>query len=158
MEILVILGMFPNTQNSYLQVAAKSGGYKHTAKSADEKGNPASMAIHLQSNDERQLQLRKIQSDDKTQFRVRLHHLEHKYVLGVIQTGSHNQRNPNAPTCEERSIEWTVSMEEQTRKAALIFAQEHVLQVCILRSNTDSSNPVPRAMVSSPSVTTSKRE
>ena len=81
MEILVIIGMFPNTQNSYLQVAANSGGYKHTAKSADEKGNPASMAIHLQLNDERQLQLRKIQSDDKNQFRVRLHHLEYKYVL-----------------------------------------------------------------------------
>ena len=81
MEILVILGMIPNTQNSYLQVAANSGGHKHTAKSADEKGNPASMAIHLQLNDERQLQLRKIQSDDKTQFRVRLHHLEYKYVL-----------------------------------------------------------------------------
>ena len=30
---------------------------------------------------------------------------------GVIQTGSKNQRNPDAPTVEERSIDWTVRTE-----------------------------------------------
>ena len=41
--------------------------------------------------------------------------------LGVIQTGSQNQRNPNAPTFEERSIDWIVNMKEKTRKATWFF-------------------------------------
>ena len=37
-------------------------------------------------------------------------------TLGVMQTGSQHQRNPNAPTFEERSIEWTLNMEEKQGK------------------------------------------
>ena len=38
--------------------------------------------------------------------------------LGVIQTGSENPRNPNASSFRERSIEWTLLMEEIVRKSA----------------------------------------
>ena len=41
----------------------------------------ASIAIHIPANDERQMQILKIQSDDKTQYRVRLDHLANRYVL-----------------------------------------------------------------------------
>ena len=84
------------------------------------------------------MQLRKIQSDDKIQFRVRLHHLANKYVLtseklghalGVIQTRSQNQRNPNAPTSEERSVEWTLNIEEKLRKTAWTFYTKKVNKV-----------------------------
>ena len=53
-------------------------------------------------------------------------------TLGVLQTGSQNQQNPNAPTFEVGSIEWTLSMEE--------------VQVHILRIEMCSSTQVPRAM------------
>ena len=71
-----------------------------------------------------------IQLDDKTQCRVRLHHLANKHVLRrknwdfhlePIQTRSQNQQDPKAPAFEERSIEWTLSMEEQARKVAWII-------------------------------------
>ena len=55
--------------------------FKHTANSADEKKISATIAIHIPANDKRQIPLRKIQSDDKTQFRMTLHHLANKYVL-----------------------------------------------------------------------------
>ena len=57
-------------------------------------------------------------SDDKTQFRVRLHHLANSYFHLRVQIGSQNQRNPNAPTFGERSIEWILRMKEKTKKAA----------------------------------------
>ena len=71
-----------------------------------------------------------MQSNDKTQFRVRLRHLANKFVLkgknwdlhlessrqdlkvGEIQTLQH---------FEDKSIEWTLSMEEIVRKAAWIL-------------------------------------
>ena len=53
-------------------------------------------------------------------------------TLGVLQTGSQNHQNPNAPTFEEGSIEWTLSMEE--------------VQVHILTIEMGSSTQVPRAM------------
>ena len=49
--------------------------YKHTAKSADEKRNSASNAIHIPSNNEQQMQF------------VRLHHLANKYVLKTENLG-----------------------------------------------------------------------
>ena len=131
-------------KNSNLQVDADSKcAFKHTAKPADEKTNSASIAVHIPLNDERQMQLRTIQSDDKTQIRVRLHHLAKKVrsqretlglTLGVIQTGSQNQRNANAPTFEERSIAWT------TQKTCTKF------QVRILRIDVGCSNQVLGAM------------
>ena len=68
-EFHVLIGMFPNVQNSKFQVDANSETTrvcKHTAKSADEKNNSASIAIHIPSSDHRQMRLRKIQSDAKT--------------------------------------------------------------------------------------------
>ena len=41
----------------------------------------ASIAVHVPANDERQMQLQKVLSDDKTHFRKRLHHLVNKYVM-----------------------------------------------------------------------------
>ena len=58
--------------------------YKHTTKLAVKKKNSASIATHIPSNDERQMQLRNIQSGNTTQYRVRLHHLANKNVLKKI--------------------------------------------------------------------------
>ena len=44
----------------------KFGDSKHTAKSADEKKKSATIAFLIPPNDERQMQLQKVQSDDKT--------------------------------------------------------------------------------------------
>ena len=86
--------------------------------------------MHIPSNDERQMLLEKVQSDDETQVRVRFHHLANKYILqsenwdqrfGVIQIGSEHLQNPKAPTFEERSIEWTLTMEAKARKAGLFL-------------------------------------
>ena len=104
------------------------------------------------------MQLRQLQSDDKTRFWVRLHDLANKYVLkreilgralGIIQTGSQNQQNPNAPTFEERSVEWTL---RSGRKRQGISFGYHTttctkFQVRILTINKGSSNRVPRAML-----------
>ena len=97
---------------------------------------------------------------------MRHHHLANKYVhiretkgptLGVIQTGSQNQRNPNAPRFEERSIEWTLSMEEEARKTSWIF-RKNVCKVpgsCSEKRNKFFKTS-PASNVSSPSITTSK--
>ena len=131
-EISVIIGMFPNAETWKRQGGCRFGdkcAFRYTAQLAYERNKSSSIAIDIPSNDERQIQPRKNQSDDKTQYRVRRHHSSNMYVLkrdnlgptfGVIQTGSQNQRTPNAPTCEERSFEWTLSVEEETRKAAWI--------------------------------------
>ena len=72
----------PDVQNTNLQVGPNSETDLHTnkqtAKSADEKRNSASIAIHIAANGERQMRVQRIQSDDKTQVRVILHHLENK--------------------------------------------------------------------------------
>ena len=142
--------------------------FKHTAKSGDEKKISASIAFHTPSNDERQMQLRKIQSDAKTQYRLRLHHLAKKNVLTrkkiwdlhleSSRPGSHNQRNPNAPTFEDRSIEWTSSMEEKARKAAWIFLHKNLYKVAGSYSENRHNvfRPSPASNVSSPSLTKSK--
>ena len=79
------------------------------------------------------MQLRKNQSDDKTKYRVRLH-LANKCVLKKENWDLHlesfrpNQKKNEirAPTFEERSIEWTSSIEEKTWKAAVDSTQERV--------------------------------
>ena len=43
-------------------------------------------------------------------------------TIGVIQTGSENHRNPNAPTL----IEWTLRMDEKTKESSLYFTKERV--------------------------------
>ena len=119
--------------------------------------------IHIPSHDERQMQLRKIQSDDKTQYRVRLHHIANKYVLkmgltlGVIQTGSQNQRNPNAPKFEARSIEGTLSMEEKARGASWVL-HKSVYKFPGSYSENGFLKPSPANDVSSFSATTKERE
>ena len=61
-EIHVIIGMFPMCAKKKKNKAygdANFGdkcAYKHTAKPADERKNLASIAIHIPSNDERQMQ------------------------------------------------------------------------------------------------------
>ena len=80
-EIHVIIGMFPNVQNINLQQDANSETSVHTNTLLNllmEKS--AFVAIHIPLNDERQMQLRKNQSDDKTQVRVRFHHLANKSI------------------------------------------------------------------------------
>ena len=135
---------------------------------------------HIPSGVERQ----EIQCDNNTHYRVKLHHIANKYVLkiqklgptlGAIQTRPQNQRNPNAPTFEERSIEW----DEIARKTSL-FLQNNVYKVSgsysdtnnvyTFKSNVGSGRipgsysenrqrfckPSPARSVSSPCITTSE--
>ena len=55
--------------------------HEHTAQPADEKNNSASAAIHIPSNDERQMQFLKIQSDDKASTPSETSYLANEYVL-----------------------------------------------------------------------------
>ena len=67
----VIVGLFPNGQKIKDPGGCRFGekcAYKHTATPAEARRNSASIAIHIPSNDERQMQLRKVQSDDKTRY------------------------------------------------------------------------------------------
>ena len=54
-------------------------------------------------------------------WKIRLGH-----ALGVIQTWAENSANSKGPTCGERSIEWTVHMEDTARTSVLDTAQERV--------------------------------
>ena len=94
----------------------------------------ATIASHMTTNGEPQMHWQQVQSDDKTQFRVKLHHLGNQYVLkdkiGTC-TWSHpdmvrKSATSNGPTCGERSIEWTVHMEDIARTSVLDTAQERV--------------------------------
>ena len=148
--------MFPNVQNSNLQQDAGSERHFDKAISPDDKKYAAIVAIHIPANDERQMQLQKVQSDVKTQYRVRVDHLRtaNRYVLtreklgptlGVIQTGSHNQRKPNAPTFEERSIDRTLCMQVKARRTTFIFFTQEPVQtsrLIILRIKIGSESNV----------------
>ena len=68
-DIHVTIGMSHNGQHSTLQPNAGSETmcvYKHTANSADDKGNLATIAIHIPANEERPMQMQKGQSDAKS--------------------------------------------------------------------------------------------
>ena len=58
-EIQVTIDMFPNLQNSELQVDAETSVHTNTRQNL-------LIAIHIPPNDERQMQIQKNQSDDKT--------------------------------------------------------------------------------------------
>ena len=75
-------------------------------------------------------------------------HTNWQPALGVIQTGSQKMRNRKSSTFEERSIEWILSTEENTRKAVRIFEKgtRKKFQDRILRIDIGSSSQVPRAM------------
>ena len=141
--------------------------FKHTAKSSDEKKNQqllpstSQQSMNVRCNYERFSRMTRPNSEWD------LHHLGNKYVLkrenlgfavGVIQTGSQNPRNPNVPTFDERSIEWTLSMKEIARKAAWIF---HKKVYRVSGSYNEDRNkffkPSSTSNVSSPSKTTSKK-
>ena len=74
-----------------------------------------------------------------------------------VKLGSQNQRTPDAPTFEERSIEWNLSMEEKTRKSACIL---HKNVYKSPGSHSENRNmffkPSFASNVSSPSMTTPK--
>ena len=118
--------MFPNVQNSKHQQDASSETSVHTKKQLNLLMKSQIQQL-LQSTSWRMMNARynyEKQSCDKTQFRVRLHHLAIRYclkreklghTLGVIQTGSQNRRHASAPTFEERLIDWTLF--EYGRKA-----------------------------------------
>ena len=106
---LVMIGLCLNEQRNQTtsRMQVRRQVCLHTAKPADEKTNSAIFANYNKRSDERQMQLQKILSDDKTQFRVRLQHLANRCVLKRYWI-----RNPNAPTFEDTSIAWTLHMEE----------------------------------------------
>ena len=89
-QIHVIISMFPNVQNSNLQVDANSKTSVHTNTQLillrNGKQHLLQFAFHRMMNTGCS---DKNQSDDKTQFRGRLRHLANKYVL---KKGSHPDR------------------------------------------------------------------
>ena len=93
--------------------------------------NSAIIAIHITANDERQMRLHKVQSDDKTQFRVRLRYLPNKYVLGcspphLISKSAKSKRS---------------NIRGKIHRMDLAQCQFHILSIDI-----SSSNRVSRAM------------
>ena len=89
--------------------------HKHTYKLADEKRNAKTKRVSRMAGPNSEW--------DSVFSRTGMFLEKEKLgpTLGVMQTGSKNQRNQYAPNFEERSIEWTLSMEETARKAARIF-------------------------------------
>ena len=73
--------MYKNQSSSMTQVRRQIRLQTHIEICQTNKDKSATIAIYIPANDERQMQLRKIQSTDKTQFRVRLHYLANRYFL-----------------------------------------------------------------------------
>ena len=86
----------------------------NTSRNLLMRNTSATVASYIPAHDERQMQLWRIESDDKTHFRVRLHHLANRYYL----KGNNRDLHLEVPTFEESSVEWTLHMEEMARKAA----------------------------------------
>ena len=144
-------GMFPNVQNSRLQVDADSETSVHTNTQQNllmKRTNQHRLlsTFHRMVND-------RCQSDDKTQYQVKRHHLAKKYVLkkkiwesfrldlkiSEIQKLQHSRKYLS---------NGLLSMEETNHGKQLGFCARRVFkfQVRILRNETGSSNHVPRAM------------
>ena len=159
-KIHVFMGMLPNVQNSkrWMDANSETSVYTNTLqKSLNEKANWASITINIQSNDERQMQLRKIQSDDKIRFWVGLYRLANYYVLkkGKIgtYTGSHPDRISKSTKSKRSNIRGkTYRMDfengRDSKESILDFDTKEwtQFQVRVLRTNIDASNRVPRAM------------
>ena len=157
-EIQVIIGIFANVLNSNPQVDENS-----------ETSVRIQTQLNLQRNRAIQHQLRfkflqmMSESDDKTQHSVRLH-LANKLCSQKrknwdlrwesFQSGSQNRQNPNDPTIEEISAEWTLSMERQGNRLA--FFTTACLKIPENRHRFFKPGPV--SNVSSFSFTTSNRE
>ena len=112
------------------------------------------------------MQLQRMQSDEKTQFHVRVHHTANKYALKGEKWDPHlessrqdpkNQRCPNAPTFGERSIDWTLFMQEMARTSAWTLHQ-HVCNVPRLYSENRHwfFKPSPASNASAPPMRTSR--
>ena len=116
-------------------------------------------------NDVHQMQLQKIQPDDKTLFRVGLDHLANKYVpqrqklgltLGVMQTGSQNQRCPNAPFIRG-FIEWNLRVEEMARTSVwTLHKNAYKIPGSFSENRHKFFKPSPTSNGSSPCITASK--
>ena len=96
----------------------------HIAKPADETRYPVSIAIHIPSNDERQMQLRKIQSDSKTQFSDGDLIITRTSMFSKERTWDPHMESsrPHLKISDIQMLHWTLSMEEKT----LDFTQERV--------------------------------
>ena len=160
----LIAGMFRNVQNSKYQVDARLGdkrAYNHRAKPADEKKNSA-FPFHRMMRDRcnNGQFSRIIRPNTEWDFIISWTTFSKGKMgptLGVIQTGTRTQRNPNSPTFAERSVERNLNMEEKARKPAWI-SHKHVCK----DSTSYSENrhwffkPSPASNVSSPSFTNAK--
>ena len=155
-EIHVIVGMFPMCTKFKAPDGCRFGdkcAYKHTTTPADERKISAAVAIYIPARGERQMQKRKIQSDDKTQYRVRLHHLANKYVpkrenwdlplessrpdleINRIRSLQHSRKD-----LSNGLRTWKKKQGQQ-----LVFFTR-TCQVHILRIKRSSSSPFPRAL------------
>ena len=136
--------MFPNVQHLQWDEGSETCVYKHTAKSAGE----ATVAIHMTANDE--------QSNNKTQIRVRFHHLANRFVLEEQRIGtntwSHADRIRTPAKSKRSNIQGKInridlSHGRNVKDISLDMAQACTqFQVHVLRLNTSSPNRIPRAM------------
>ena len=129
--------MLLNVRSSKRQVHAKFAD-KCTFKLADEKRNSASMAIHIPSNDERQMKLVGYSVwQPSSRGQVRSEKENSGLTLGVIQPRSQYLRNPNAPTFEERSVIMTANGTTRTTEGATVHVcdLEMFVQVRLLKES-----------------------
>ena len=110
-DIHVVIGMFANVQNSKLQVDADSETSVHTNSLQNllwkrTIQHRSRFTFHRMMNDRCNYRKVSWMTGDP---------ITREPTLGVAQTGSQNQRKPNAPTLEGRSIEWTLRMEDMAR-------------------------------------------
>ena len=85
-------------------------------------GDKVCIAIHTPSNDERQMQLRKIQSDSKTQFPIKTSS-SREQVCSRRRTWDPcmESSRPHLGISGIQMLHWTLSMEAKSWKAAGIF-------------------------------------
>ena len=142
------------------------GVYKHTANSADDKGNLATIAIHIPANGERPIQLQKGQSDAKSQFRVRLHHFANRCFLKREHTRTNTSgrpdKNPNSAKSKRSNIRGKIFRMDlahgrNDKELGHCTRTCTHLQVHFLRSDMGCSNQVSASNVSSFPMKTSPR-
>ena len=134
MQLLACSRMYKIRSSCWMQIRRHVCAHKHTAKPADEKEISASSAIHIPSNDERQKQMRKIQSDDKTQYRVRFYHFAKKSVVkreNGTNTWSHPDRISKSAKSKRSNIRGKIYRMDfehgrQSKDSSSGFRQESV--------------------------------
>ena len=154
-DLDVVIGMFPNVQNSKLPVDADSETSVHTNSLQNllwkrTIQHRSRVAFHRMMNDRCNY--------GKVSWMTR-DPITREPTLGVVQTGSQNQRNSNAPTFEGRSIEWTLRMAEMARKSVwTLHTNVYEIPGSYSENRQRFFKPSPASNVSSPHMKNFERE